>query len=303
MSASPVGRWLARVLVRALAALPFQALVGLANGLAWLAFTLGIRKRVTLENLAQALPEKTPEEREAIARGAYRNMALAALEGMTAQHLSDAQLAERMHLDIPLIEEALRNGTGVFAASAHLGSWELLAVALARRGIPLSAVVRPLKGGFNAEIVQSRLAGGVELILPRGALKGMLKAVGRNRMVAMLLDQSMAADAAVFVPFFGRPASTSPALSMAAIRSGAPSVLIYCLREEGRAVARCAGPFIPPSTGDLRRDIAAHTAAITACIEGLIRKHPDQWLWLHRRWKVAPPEDNAWTSGEPEAAR
>src|SRR5689334_17698517 len=107
------------------------------------------------------------------------------------------------------LDAAVRAGKGVLVASAHFGSWELLAEVMSRRGYPLAAVVKPLQGALNARIVQHRLAAGVTLLSPRGALAGTLSALARGQVVAMLIDQVLPARHGVFVPFFGRPASTN----------------------------------------------------------------------------------------------
>jgi KDO2-lipid IV(A) lauroyltransferase len=104
-----------------------------------------------------------------------------------------------------------------------------------------------------------------------------------------LIDQSLPAEAGVFVPFFGRAASTTPALSMAALRTKAPVFVALAVREGERLRLLFEGPIPVPDTGDRRADVAAHTAQLTAILERYIRRYPEQWLWLHRRWKVQPP--------------
>jgi KDO2-lipid IV(A) lauroyltransferase len=121
----------------------------------------------------------------------------------------------------------------------------------------------------------------------------MVAALRKNEVVAMLLDQAIGGKHALFVPFFGRPAATSPALSMAALRTGAPTLVVVALRENGRLRFRVEGPFAVTDTGDRRRDLRDHTARVTAALERIIREAPEQWLWLHRRWKLAPPPDAA----------
>jgi KDO2-lipid IV(A) lauroyltransferase len=114
-------------------------------------------------------------------------------------------------------------------------------------------------------------------------------ALRRNEVVAMLIDQAIGGKHALFVPFFGRAAATTPALSMAAVRTGAPTLVVVALREAGRLRFRVEGPFEIEDSGDRQRDLLAHTSAVTAALERLIRGHPEQWLWLHRRWKLLPP--------------
>ncbi|MFZ5441678.1 MAG: lysophospholipid acyltransferase family protein, partial [Myxococcota bacterium] len=177
----------------------------------------------------------------------------------------------------------------VLIASAHLGSWELFAEVMARRGFVFSAVVRPLSGAFNEWLVRNRRKAGVELILQRGALRNMLRALARGRAVVQLIDQALPGPEAAWVPFFGRPASTTPALSMAALRSGAPVYVVVAVREGEGLRMHVDGPVPLPPGEDRRAVVEAHTAALTAIIERRVRDHPEQWLWLHRRWKPPRP--------------
>jgi KDO2-lipid IV(A) lauroyltransferase len=288
----PVGRLVVGLvlrLVRALSSRTRERLAGLVAALAW---TLRIRRRVALDNLAHAFPEKPLAERVAIAKGAYRTMALAALEAVTSDLLPDAELQRVVSVvDWKGLDVLFDNRQPVLLASAHFGSWELFAEVMTRRGVACSAVVRPLAGAFNEWVVENRQRAGMELILQRGALSNMLKALKRGRAVVQLVDQSLPAKDGVFVPFFGRLASTTPALSMAAIRSKAPVYVVLASRDADGLRMMVEGPVPVPDTGDRRADLTAHIAAITRIIEDGIRARPQQWLWLHRRWKVAPPSD------------
>ncbi len=262
----------------------------LARFVAAFAWVLGIRRRVALDNLAHAFPEKPAAEREAIARGAYLSMARAALDAVCAVTLSDAELEAQVKVHDWLdLEERLRAGKGTLIASAHLGSWELFAEVMSRRGFKMSAVVRPLSGAFNAYVVEGRLKSGVNLVLQRGAMKGIFAALKRGEAVVQLIDQVLPAKHGVFVPFFGRPASTTPSLSLAARRTGAPVYAVFAVREGEGLKMYVEGPVPMLHTDDVHADVAAHTAALTALVEKYVRQYPDQWLWLHRRWKVQPP--------------
>ena len=140
----PLSRAFGAVLVGTIRVLPRGLRGAVARALAGLAYALGIRRRITLDNLQRALPELSVERRKAIARGAYRNMALAALESVCVAELATSELdgAVLTHGWQP-VEEAIRAGKGVLLATAHFGSWEFLAAVMSRRGVPLHAVVRP----------------------------------------------------------------------------------------------------------------------------------------------------------------
>ncbi|MBL8938089.1 MAG: lysophospholipid acyltransferase family protein [Archangium sp.] len=287
----PLGRVVVGAFMRWLRWLSPSTRRSLAFFVAQLAFALGIRRSVALDNLKHAFPEKTDADRLEIARGVYRSLALAAIEAVTSDLLPDDELNRAVEVaDWKGLDALLDARQPVLVASAHLGSWELFAEVMARRRYVFSAVVRPLAGAFNEWVVNNRKAAGVELILQRGALRKMLAALERGRAVVQLIDQVLPAKDGVFVPFFGRLASTTPAVSMAARVSKAPVYVVAAVREGERLRMFVEGPVPFVDSGDRDRDLTTHTAALTAIVEGLIRKYPDQWLWLHRRWKVAPPQ-------------
>lgn len=288
---TPLGRLAAALLVGLVRLLSPGARRALTRFVGFAAYALGIRRGVVLENLAHAFPEKPVAERRAIARGAYRNMALAALEALTSSGWSREELEARVRIEgwEPLAQ-ALAAGRGVLVATAHFGSWELFGEVMARRGIPLNAVVRPLEGALNARIVESRQRAGIRLILQRGALKGMLAALRRGETVAQLIDQALPSKSAVWAPFFGRPASTTPALTVAALRTGAPVFVVLAARQDHGLRMFVEGPIPVEHTGDRDHDVRAHVAALSAVLERYIRRYPEQWMWLHRRWKGRPPD-------------
>jgi len=259
-----------------------------------LAYTLGIRRRVALENLAMAMPEKSEAERREIARGAYLNMSRVVLESLPGGERLPADWAEQ-GVEGEEAWEALKahvaTGKGALIVTAHFGNWELLGEMLIRRGVPLDALVRPLKGALNTRIAENRVRVGVGLIYPRGAIQELTAAVNRGESPLMLLDQALPAKAAVFVPFFGKLASTTPAMAVAAKRTGAPVFVVMGVRN-GRGGARLRlrveGPIPPPAPGEAEDPMTEHTARVTAALERCIRKYPEQWMWLHRRWKYQP---------------
>ncbi len=301
----PVVAFLTRFVWAFLTWLSPESRDALARFMGNLAYTLGIRRRVALENLAMAMPEKSEAERREIARGAYINMSRVVLESLPGGERLPADWAEQGVEG----EEAWRalkahvdTGKGVLMVTAHFGNWELLGDMLIRWGVPLDALVRPLKGALNTRIAENRVRVGAGLIYPRGAIQEIIEAVNRGESPFMLLDQALPAKAAVFVPFFGKLASTTPAMAVAAQRTGAPVFVVMGVRN-GRGGARfrleVEGPILPPAPGEAADPITEHTARVTAALERCIRKYPEQWMWLHRRWKYQPEPAAA---GAPAAA-
>jgi len=283
--------FVSRAAIAAIVGLPLGLRRALARGIGLAAYALGMRRGVTLDNLRNAFPELSEKKRRRIARGAYINMAYAVMDGLSSKQLSDEDVARALVIeDWALVQSALDAGKGVLVATAHFGSWELLGQLVARRGVKLQAVARSLRGAFNAELIEGRRKSGMGFIATRGTILSSTRALRRGEMVAMLIDQVLPADRGVFVPFFGRPACTTPALTMAALRTGAPVFVFMSVREGDHLRMFVDGPFPVPNSGDRRRDIVEHTAALTRAIERYIRRYPEQWLWLHRRWKVQPPK-------------
>jgi Kdo2-lipid IVA lauroyltransferase/acyltransferase len=278
-----------RLLVGLLSRMSVRARDRLGAFLGRLVFALGIRKKVTLDNLARAMPELDDAARYVTARSAYVSMARAAVDGLTSSYWSEQDFEQMLEVNNwQAFEAAHAQGRGVLAATAHFGSWELLGRVMKSRGVSFSGVVRPLKGAFNAQIVENRRRNEVKLIAARGAVHGTLKALAQGDAVLVTVDQVMPKDAGIFVPFFGRPASTSPLLSICALRSKSPVMFLFPYREEGRMRLRIEGPIEVPATGDTDADVRRHTAEVTARLENEVRKNPGQWNWLHRRWKVQP---------------
>ncbi len=290
----PVAGFLAWLVLDVVGALSASKRDAIARFFGWLAYTLRIRRRVTLDNLARALPEVDDARRRQVARGAYVNMTRVVLESIA----TGERLPPGWDTDVVRGEEAwaalrarVATGKGALLATAHFGNWELLGEMLVRLGVPLNGLVRPLKGALNARIADNRIRGGVGLIYPRGAISETSEALKLGESVLVLLDQALPAKAALFVPFFGRLASTTPTLAVAAQRSRAPVFVVMAVREEGRLRLHVEGPIPAPTEGKPHARLTEHTARITAVLERYVRRHPEQWMWLHRRWKVAPPAE------------
>jgi len=178
--------------------------------------------------------------------------------------------------------------------TAHLGNWELLPAANHVTGYPLSVVMRPLDAPWlDGMATRLRQKTGVDLIDKRAALRPVLRALAGRGMVGILLDQNASRREGVFVPFFGRLASTSKSLAVLALRTGTPIVPTFIRREDAgthRIVVRPALPL--PDAGDLEAAVVALTTRCTEAIEAAVRETPEQWLWMHNRWRTRPPEES-----------
>jgi KDO2-lipid IV(A) lauroyltransferase len=246
------------------------------------------RRRVALGNLARALgAERSPRDLRRLGRRSFEHLGMNIAEACVFYFRPAPVLLSRVELvGIEHLEKASAEGRGILLLTAHLGNWELLAASHAVTGLGLSVVVRPLDDVVLDRLVERfRRRSGVALISKRGGLREMLDALRRGRMVGVLLDQNASRGQGVFAPFFGTPASTSRALALVSLRSGAPVVPVFIRRLPGgrhRVEIEPALPF--PADAD----VAGYTATFNRAIETAIRRAPDQWFWMHERWRTQP---------------
>ncbi len=256
--------------------------------LAWAA--LSGRRAVALENLERALgAETSAEERARIGRASFRHLGMNLVEACIFFFRPPARLFSRVELrGIDNLVGAAARGRGVLILTAHLGNWELLAASSTLTPVPPSAIVRPLDDPLlDAILERLRTRGGFEVIAKRDALADIRDALRRGRMIGVLLDQNASRREGVFAPFFGIPASTSKGLALIALRTGAPVVPSFIRREPtGGHVVEFHPALAPP----VDNDPVAYTHTFNEVIEAAIRRVPDQWFWLHRRWKTRPAE-------------
>ena len=189
------------------------------------------------------------------------------------------------------IFEALEGGRGVIFATGHCGNWELLSARLPIAGLPLTSAARELDDPRMDRLVTAmRSRFGTEIIL-RGPAAGkqMIRALSGNRAAALLIDQDIRGIPGVFVPFFGKPAWTPSGAAMLAIRRGSSMVPGFIHRRpDGSHLAEIHPPLPMPVDGSLEDRVEELTAAATAVIERQVRAHPEQWVWMHRRWRTLP---------------
>jgi KDO2-lipid IV(A) lauroyltransferase len=292
----------------ALGWLALAALVPLGLVVAWLPARLGLwvgarlgdlgwaalpgRRAVALENLARAFPERAAAELARIGRDSFRHLGMNFVESCVFFFRPPARLLSRVSIDgVQKLEAADALGRGILLLTAHYGNWELLAASHALTRFPLSVVMRPLDSpAFDSILERFRSRSGVELITKRRALPDIVHALRRRRMVGILLDQNASRREGVFVPFFGVPASTSKGMALIALRTGAPVLPVFIRRRpDGRHVVHAGAPVPVPPDGD----VGAFTRAFNEAIEEAIRQAPEQWFWLHRRWKTRPKESPA----------
>jgi KDO2-lipid IV(A) lauroyltransferase len=244
-------------------------------------------RRVAERNLVLALPELDAAGRSAIIDGVFRSIARLLVSLGRFPSIGVHNLDRWIRFEgTEHIHAALRQGRGVLFATAHLGNWELSAFAHGLAAGPMSILVRPLDNPLVDGLVERRRGlCGNRVIFKKDFARSILKALAGNDKVGILIDQNASLESGVFVDFFGVPACAGEGFAKIAAHSGAAVIAAYALwvEDEGRYVLR----FNPPMeiTGDATRD----TASLHAGLEAAIRANPDQWLWIHRRWKTRPP--------------
>jgi Kdo2-lipid IVA lauroyltransferase/acyltransferase len=243
-------------------------------------------RRVAECNLALALPELDKSRRQTIIAGVFRSIARILVSVAKFPSIRRENLDRWIRFEgYEHFENARRAGRGVLFATAHLGNWELSAYAHALLAEPLDIVVRPLDNPLLDRFAARRRAGsGNRVLSKRDLARPILKALAANRAVGILIDQNVSAESGLFVNFFGIPAATASGFVRLAARSGAaviPGFALWC-EQEVRYVLRFYPPV--PISGDPLRD----TQALHSVLEAVIRDYPEQWLWIHRRWKTRP---------------
>jgi KDO2-lipid IV(A) lauroyltransferase len=265
-------------------------LAKVGNALGTVYSALGGRRREIIDfNLQLAFPEMDVAARRALARDVTKHFARSALDAIRMQRLQPDELMAAVEISgLENVEKAFSYGRGVFFLTAHIGSWEVAALAtglLLESGI--AVVNRPLDNPLlEVELDRLRKLYGNRVFGKHNMLREMLAELKRGGAVGILIDQRAPADRGVEVPFFGRPVSAHSILARVALKAGAPVVPVFALREgPGRYSLRYEEPVVVDDLPEAERDDLSLTARYMDILEKAIRKNPDQWLWYHDRWK------------------
>ncbi len=266
--------------------LPLGVAQRVGAGLGLLAYALSGRyRRVAVQNLSRAFPDWTPAQARATARRVFRNFGVSLAEFLKAPSMTRAQLERRITvLGLEHLDAALREGKGVLLITGHFGNWELMARYICMLGYPISVIARDADDkDATALVTMVRERSGYK-VFPRGnAARLTLKALRANEAVGILPDQN-AGD--VYVEFFGQKAGSVAGPAVFHLRTGAPLVPLFNVRLPGDYHRI---EILPPMrfepTGDARYDQQRVMQALHDVLETYVRRYPDQWLWLHDRWK------------------
>ena len=284
---------LAWLLIKFIGALPRPLARAAGTILAWKVYVLHFRlRRVGMRNLELAFPEKSRRERARILRGVFTSFGRQVAEVCLFPKYTRANVSKVVVYDgFENFERALARGKGVLFLTAHLGGWELSAFAHSLQGYPLHVVMRPLDNPYLDRLTrQYRTMHGNSMVDKDDFVRGLLSAMKAGETVGILMDTNMTPPQGVFVDFFGIPACTASGLARIALRTDAAVVPGFTIWDP--ALRKYRLRFDPEvkliRTGNDDADAMANTALFTKIIEDYVRRYPDQWLWVHRRWKTRP---------------
>jgi Kdo2-lipid IVA lauroyltransferase/acyltransferase len=270
---------------------PASRAIGIGTGL----LTYHVHRRlraVGMRNLALAFPEMPEDERRQILRGEFVSLGRQLAEVCLFPSYKRENVSQIVVYDgLENYEHAAACGKGVLFLTGHLGAWELSAFAHSLQGYPLWVVMRPLDNPYVNNLVERyRTMHGNRTVSKDDFVRGLLAAMRAGESVGILMDTNMTPPQGVFVSFFGIPACTASGLARIALRTDAAVVPGFTTwdAKTSKYTLRFDPALKLIRTGDDQADIVANTALFTSVIEDYVRRYPDQWLWLHRRWKTRP---------------
>lgn len=279
--------------IKILGILPRPLARAFAISLARIVYLLHVRLRhVGMRNLAMVFPEKTEAERARILRGEFTSLGrqlaeLCRFPKYNAQNVDEVVVYDGLEN----YERAYARGKGVLFLTAHFGGWELSAFAHSLHGHWVNIVMRPMDNPYLDRMLERyRTMHGNKTVAKDDFVRGLLAAMKAGETVGILMDTNMTPPQGVFVDFFGIPACTASGLARIALRTDSAVVPGFTIWDEAQGKYRLR--FDPAleliRTGDQEADIIANTQMFTKVIEDYVRKYPEQWLWVHRRWKTRP---------------
>jgi KDO2-lipid IV(A) lauroyltransferase len=271
--------------------LPMSAARACGRALGHLAWHADRRHRaIALDNLAHAFPARSERERRAVARDMFRHFGAFAVELLRFSAVPDAEALARADVEgEEFLRQAYAQGRGVLLVTGHFGYWEMQSVVLGlRTPRPMSVLARPLDNPYLHDMLERiRTRSGAQVIYRQGAVRRILRELGANNGVAILIDQHLHSDA-VMVDFFGRPAATTTAVAALALRTGAAVVPAFSLPLPGGRYRFVYERPVPAPEADTPDAIGVFTQRCTDVLEMWVRRHPHLWLWMHRRWRTLP---------------
>ena len=256
-----------------------------------LAFYLAdrVHRRIAAANLEVAFPTRSPRERSAIAKAMFRHFGRLLLELLRYASLPrERQLALVEWEGEERVRLAYAHGKGILFCTGHFGFWEQQALAHALKFQPMAVMARPLDNPKLHDFLERiRTSNGNSVLYRRGAVRKALRLLGEGKGVGILIDQHMTSPDAIYVDFFGRPAATTSTLAALALRTRAPVIPLFAFPLPGGRYRMIYEHPVEPPCHDSPDAIREFTQRCTDVLEMHVRRHPELWLWMHRRWREA----------------
>ena len=283
----------ARSLLTGLGWLPRPLAVSIGRGVGHIGYALGGRLRRTgLRNLELAFPEMSELERENILRGCFKSLGRLLGEFSKFPRATPESLRRIVECEgLENLQAAQARGRGVILFTGHLGAWELSSFALSAFGYPMSFLVRRIDNPLVERFIEkTRTRFGNRSIDKRAAMRPMFKTLRAGGTLGILVDLNTQPHEGIFVDYFGIPASTTSGVAALALRTGADVLPVFVPWDDKRQrfVLRIDPPLTITRTGKEKADIEQLTSLFTSIVERYVRRFPDQWLWIHKRWNTRP---------------
>ena len=282
------------ILNRFVAGISRKHVLRIGKFLGRLAYVVDVpHRRIVRRNLAFAYPDWSHTEIKRVSGRIFQNLGITFVEILQLFVLSKADILARIQVvGLEHLQRAQQSPKGLIIVSAHLGSWEMgLLYGCCILDKPSLGVAKKFRfGPLNRRIHDLRTRFGLKIVYKKGALPEMRKMLRRGGIIGLLVDQSRRSEG-VEVTFFGRKVTVTPAAAFLAIRYKCQVLPIFCVRKtNGQLIMEVNAPLEIVQTGDLRSDLQTNTQRITDAVEAAVRRYPEQWFWVHKRWKKFYPD-------------
>jgi KDO2-lipid IV(A) lauroyltransferase len=271
--------------------LPLPAVRRLGEGLGLMFYLVDrVHRRIALANLQVAFPKKSAEDCRVIARAMFQHFGRLLLELLKYSSLPQAEQVALVDWEgEERVRLALTQRKGILFCTGHFGFWEQQALAHALKFEPMAVMARPLDNPKLHDLLEGiRTSNSNEVVYRRGAVRKALRLLAEGKGVGILIDQHMTSADAIYVDFFGRPAATTSTLAALAIRTGAPVIPLFAFPQAGGRYRMIYEHPVEPPPDDSEDAVREFTQRCTDVLEMHVRRHPELWLWMHRRWRDAP---------------
>ena len=255
----------------------------------------GRRRQLAVDNLRAAFPSRTEDDCKAVLRATFGHLGRQVVELLNVEMMSGTEIMELVEVEgEERVEQARAQGKGVMYYTGHFGYWELLVMDHSFRFTPLVVVARTLDNPMLDHMLERiRTRVGTRVVPRQGAIRGLLRALLDRGSVGVMIDQHIQDRSAVMVDFFNRPAATTSAIATLALRTGAPVIPAFGLPLPGGRYRMVYEAPIKPPADDDPDPVRTYTQRCTDVLEMYVRRYPELWLWMHRRWRTpASAADN-----------